>query len=420
MKIVELHIDDFNKFEKTFPHRNFYQTIEYGSLMDRHQFDDYYLGLIDESNNILAATLILVNKVFIGYKWGYCPRGFLIDYNNVELLKAFTNELKIYLKKRNFMFVKLDPLIIHKSRNNSGEETNEINNENIINTLKSLGYEHFGFNLNFETLKPRWNAVLNLNDNEKAFNRVNKEKRNKIRKADRLGIEILKGSPQDINTFYQFVEKKHTRSLNYYLDMYEVFGKDDMFEIYFANLNTAKFVDKSKKLYEREEVRSNDLNQELQDNLNSNNTNNIIKRKMHSDMLKDIYQQNLIKATNLFKSYPAGKIIGSTAVIKYNGEIFFLIFGYDPDFKSYCPMHYMISFLIEKFHEEGYNKFNLNGISGDFKKTSELYGLTRFKLGFGAHIEEYIGEFTLVINRGKTNVYNRINPILTWLNTPVL
>ena len=96
MKIVELHIDDFNKFEKTFPHRNFYQTIEYGSLMDRHQFDDYYLGLIDESNNIHAATLILVNKVFIGYKWGYCPRGFLIDYNNVELLKAFTNEIVSY------------------------------------------------------------------------------------------------------------------------------------------------------------------------------------------------------------------------------------------------------------------------------------------------------------------------------------
>ena len=26
--------------------------------------------------------------------------------------------------------------------------------------------------------------------------------------------------------------------------MYEVFGKEDMFEIYFANLNTSKFVEK--------------------------------------------------------------------------------------------------------------------------------------------------------------------------------
>ena len=420
MKIVELLVEEFDNYEKNFSNRNFYQTTEYGSLMDRHQFDDYYLGLKDDNGNILAATLILVNKVFIGYKWGYCPRGFLIDFNNYELLRCFTNELKLYLKKRNFMFVKLDPPIIHKSRNNFGEIINGIDNEMIINNLKSLGYEHEGFNLNFETLKPRWNAVINLEETDNPFYKYSKEKRNKIRKADKLGIEIIKGSPQDISTFYDFVEKKHTRSLNYYLDMYEVFGKKDMFELYFANLNTAKFVDKSKTLYEQEESRSYNINQELQEKINITNTNNIIKRKMHSDMLKDIYQQNLIKATNLFKAYPAGKIIGATAVVKYNNEIFFLIFGYDKDFKNYCPIHYMLSTLIDYFHSQGYNRFNLNGISGDFNKNSNYYGLNRFKLGFGAHIEEYIGEFTLVINKGKTNIYNKINPVLNWLNTPVL
>ena len=51
---------------------------------------------------------------------------------------------------------------------------------------------------------------------------------------------------------------------------------------------------------------------------------------------------------------------------------------------------------------------------------SELYGLTKFKLGFGSHIDEYIGEFTFVINKHKRSVYEKINPILTWLNTPVL
>ena len=36
------------------------------------------------------------------------------------------------------------------------------------------------------------------------------------------------------------------------------------------------------------------------------------------------------------------------------------------------------------------------------------------------HIDEYIGEFTFVINKHKRKVYERLNPILTWLNTPVL
>ena len=390
MRIVELQSDEFNNFIEKFPYKNFYQTSEYGMLMDRHQFDDYYLGLIDDAENMVAATLILVNKVFIGYKWGYCPRGFLIDFTNTELLKIFTNLLKEYLSKRNFMFIKIDPILIYKSRNNNGEVIPGIDNEYIYNNLISLGYEHNGFNNNFENLKPRWNAVANFEDNDNIFYKFSKEKRNKVRKADKLGIEIVKGTPEDIRTFYDFVEKKHSRKLNYYLDMYEVFGKDDMFDLYFANLNTAKFVEKSKELYEKEEVRNNSINQELEDNINSNNTNNIIKRKMHSDTLLNNYKQNIINATNMFKEYPSGKLIGSCAIVKYNKEIFFLIYGMDPDYKSYCPIHYMIYQLMEKYHKEGYNKFNLNGISGDFSKTNPLLGLSKFKLGFGTHIEEYI------------------------------
>lgn len=420
MKIVEIQADEFKKFAEEFPFKNFYQTVEYGMLMDRHQFDDYYLGFMDDSNNIVAATLILVNKVFIGYKWGYCPRGFLIDFNDFELVKNFTKALKEYLIKRNFMFIKIDPIIIYKSRNNKGEVIPGVDNTSIYNELISLGYEHNGFNLNFENLKPRWNAVANIKDTDNIFSLFTKEKRNKVRKADRLGIEIIKGTPEGIRDFYQFVEKKHSRKLNYYLDMYEIFGKENQFELYFANLNTAKYVEKSKFLYEQEETRNNNINSELEDNINSNNTNNIIKRKMHSDSLLNNYKQTMVNATNLFKQYPTGKLIASTAIIKYNREIFFLIFGYDKEFKSYCPIHYMIYQIMEKYHKEGYNKFHLNGISGDFSGNSELKGLTTFKLGFGTHIEEYLGEFTFVINKKKTKIYEKINPIIEWLNTPIL
>lgn len=420
MEIVELQADEFDKFCENSPYKNFYQTSDYGTLMDRHQFDDYYLGMRDEYGKIVCATLILVDKIFIGYKWGYCPRGYLIDYNDFELVKTFTELLRKYLKRRNFMFVKIDPPIIYKSRNNKGEVVPGINNEAIYNNLINLGYEHTGFNYNFENLKPRWNAVATFKDNQNVLYSFTKEKRNKIRKADKLGLEVIKGNPEDIRKFYSFVAKKHSRKLNYYLDMYELFGKDDLFEIYFANINAAKFVDKSNKLYEKEEENNNKITQELEENINSNNTSNIIKRKMYSDSLLNKYKQNIINATNIFKEFPNGKLIGACAIIKYNNEIFFLIFGYDDKYKSYCPTHYLIYQIINKYYNQGYRKFNLNGISGDFDKNNPLLGLTNFKLGFNTHIEEYIGEFTLIINRYKTNVYNKINPIIEWLNTPVL
>ena len=215
MEIIQIDENEFNQFAKNSPFKNFYQTTEYGMLMDRHSFDDYYLALKDNMGNTVAATLILVNKVFIGYKWGYCPRGFLIDFNNSELLKEFTDQLKIYLKKRNFMFVKIDPYVVYKSRNNNGEVIPGIDNQQIFDSLINLGYEHTGFNLNFENLKPRWNAVITTNGEENLFLKYSKEIRNKIRKAEKRGVEVIKGNPQNIKEFYSLVDKKHTRKLNY-------------------------------------------------------------------------------------------------------------------------------------------------------------------------------------------------------------
>lgn len=419
MKIEQIEEAEFNNFVESSPYRNFYQTIHYGKLMDRHGFDDYYLVLKDEFGNIKAGTLILVKRVIFRYRWGYCPRGFLIDFNDSELLKTFTEQLKLFLKKRNFMFVRIDPNIIYKSRNNKGEIIPGIDNQIIFENLISLGYIHNGFNLNFENMKPRWNAVISTDDKENLFAKYNKEIRNKIRKAERHGVEIIRGNPENIKEFYSIIDKKYTRKLNYYLDLYEIFSRKDMVDIYFANLNTVKYVKESKELFETEERRNNLINEELEENVNSNNTSNIIRRKMQSDNLLNTYKQNIITATNLYKEYPAGIIIGASIIIKYNHEIFFLIDDYKKEYASYCPNHYMKFQIIEKYRHEGYSRFNLNGISGNFNKDSEFYGLSRFKLGFNAHIEEYLGQFDLIIDKGKFKTYEKINPIIEWLNTPL-
>ena len=419
MEIIQLTKEQFDEYAKNCPYKNFYQTSEYGSLMDRHSFDDYYLAMKDDMGNIKAATLILIEKVFIGYKWGYCPRGFLIDFSDFELLKNFTTLLTEFLNKRNFMFVRIDPYVINKSRDKNGKEIPGIDNSTIVNNLISLGYEHGGFNLNFENLKPRWNAVITTNKEDNLFLNYSKEIRNKIRKAEKLGVEVVQGGPDSIKQFYNFIDKKHSRRLNYYLDMYEILGKSDMFEIYFAVINTPKYIEKSKELYEQEEKNNNLINQELEENINTPSAAAIIRKKMESDRLLNNYKQNIINATNLYKEYPGGIVIGTNAIIKYNNEIFFLINGYDQKYKNYCPNHYLKFQIIEKYKKLGYTRMHLNGISGDYNKTSPYYGLTRFKLGFNANIEEYIGEFTLVINKRKYKSFSKINPIKEWLNKPV-
>ena len=62
MEIIQITKEEFDKFAENYPNKNFYQTGAYGTLMDRHSFDDYYLAMKDESSNIKAATLILIKK----------------------------------------------------------------------------------------------------------------------------------------------------------------------------------------------------------------------------------------------------------------------------------------------------------------------------------------------------------------------
>ena len=51
MEIIQITKEEFDKFAENYPNKNFYQTGAYGTLMDRHSFDDYYLAMKDESIN---------------------------------------------------------------------------------------------------------------------------------------------------------------------------------------------------------------------------------------------------------------------------------------------------------------------------------------------------------------------------------
>jgi len=61
--------------------------------------------------------------------------------------------------------------------------------------------------------------------------------------------------------------------------------------------------------------------------------------------------------------------------------------------------HYLIWTLIEKYKNEGYEKFNLGGVPGFNAKNNDYDGLRQFKLNFGAKVIEYAGDFTLVTTK---------------------
>ena len=90
MKIIQLNSTEYRSYANIHSKRNFGQTIEYSMLRYNTDKKRYFLALVDDNNNIYAATLLLVHSVRPGILEAIAPNGFLIDYANFELVKIFT------------------------------------------------------------------------------------------------------------------------------------------------------------------------------------------------------------------------------------------------------------------------------------------------------------------------------------------
>lgn len=406
MKIITLSEEQFNNFANNHKYSNIYQTISYAKVMKTEGYDYHLLGFINNSNELIGATMILFKKVFLNYKMAYAPFGFLIDYSNNDLVEELTNRLKLLLIKQKFIYLKINPNIHCSERDKYGNIISynpEVND--ILEILQKNGYIHKGFNNYFENEKPRWNAIVKLTaSNKNIYKNLSKQTRNKISKAIRSGIEIEEGTKDDLPTLYEFIKNKHNRSLKYYNSIIKEYG--DNAKIYLAKLNTEKYVSLSKDLYERELDINETLNQKLQEvSRKGKDITTFINKKMESDKRVSNYQASLIQATNLLSTYPDGIIIGGLLAIKNNNKLNMIIEGFDQTYRNFNPNYLLKWEIIKQANEEGYQYFNLNGIVGEFNEKNKYSGLNEMKLGFNAQALEFIGEFDLIINKTVYNLY---------------
>ncbi len=398
MKIVELTNDEFNGFKNRYPLYSIYQTTEYAFLMNTENFDSILLGLKDNNNQILAATLLLIEKD-TKYKYAYAPRGFLVDYQDSNLLKTFTTHIKKYLGKLGIMAVKLNPMIVKASYDMKRNIMTKNNYYDIIfKNLKTLGYHHLGYNNYFEALKPRYIAIIDLaKPYYMIFNSFNKEFRTKIRTASKKGVQVYKGTIENLDYLYLQTKNKYPRDLKYFKNAYEYYGRNNKVDFFYTKINTRLFLTYVQKEYQNQNEKVLDLLRKI--NENKKDRENYITLKINEDKILAYKKQELIKATRLLQEYPDGIITSSIMVIKEKSQVILFMDGYDPKFKKFHSKHLLIWKLCEKYSNEGYTTFNLGGISAVTLKDNKYAGLNNFKLSFGSTAIEYIGDLELVTNQ---------------------
>ncbi len=414
MKIVKLNLSQFDNYASSHRYRSYYQTSMYANVMSKFGYHSQFLGIVDETNKLVGATLIIYKTAWKKYKIAYAPRGILCNYEDKKTIKEITKLLKEILGRQNFMLLRIDPYVPLSIRDIQGNILNFNNNGNdVIDNLKKAGFHYKGKNLYFETEKPRWEAVVMLQrDIEEIFSKIDKRTRNKIRKAASNGLGVMKDENKNINKLFQFVGEKEHKPIEFYREMCASF--EDDIDIYYAKIKTENYVINSRRNYEKEQEYNDTLAEKIQDlSIDIKERNEYLNKKMESDKLITNYKENLLKATELLKQKPEGIIIAGAMVIKYDNVAYVFTEGIDESYSRLNASYLLKWKLIEEYNQKGFKYINFNGIVGDFEnkdiKNNPYAGLNEAKLGFNTIVTEYVGEFDIILNSFAYNLSQKMN-----------
>lgn len=384
MKIIELTELQFKNYSNMHSKKSYKQSVEYAKLEKARGYKEVFLALVDDNNSVHAATLILEKKLNGKYKYGYIPNGYLINFFNYSLLEIFTNELKQYLKKANYIFLRLTPLINYQIYNS--DFILKENNSSIISAFKKLNYNYLPNN-------SRYKMVLVTNNINKTFQNFKRSLRRNIDDCLKKGIEVHQGTSEDLDTFLKLIDNK-----DYYKKMSECFtNPNNKFEFYLAKINPETYINNYRYLLKKEQLKNEHLNSKLK-NPRVKKTNNLLTKKMTSDRLVTKYHNEIINGTNIYKMYPQGIIISAVGIITNKKEVSFITEGFDKSFSNIRSIAMIKWEIIKKQLQNDYKIFDL----GDISITNNY----NTKNGFNGSIIEYSNTFDLPINEMFYKLYN--------------
>lgn len=399
MEFVELTEKEFENFAKKHVQETYMQTLDLKRFKENNNIKCYLVGVKD-NKKVVAATLMYSIGSFMKKKRFYSSRGFLIDYNNKELLTFFVDNIKKYIKEQNGMSLTIDPNIIYRTRSSNGEIINDEVNDEVINNLKELGFKHFGFNNYFETMQVRWVYRLKLEGTyDELKSNFIKSTRKNVESTYTNGVQIRDGNLEDIKSlsliFKETAERDqfNTKSYEYYKSMFE--NMHNNIKVYMAYINPKLFLENTREKLDLELKNNKEIEEKMHTDMVGNK---LINKKQVSDNLIIKYKDDIVYANELLKKYPDGVDIGALISMKSGTDYISLSSGTLTNYKKFYPKYALYDAHIKDAYKMGFKYVNFYGIAGDFNPNNKYYGIYEFKKGFNGNVVEYIGEFTLPIS----------------------
>ena len=393
MKFQEITEKEYREFWENHPLKTFLSAPEISKLRQKSNWDTYYVG-VKEKKKIIAATMLLAHKRHFNKYEFYSPRGYLLDFNNHDLVNFFTEELKKYIKDKNGYVLRIDPYVIYKERDIDGNIVEDgVNNEKVVENLLNLGFIKVPVE-NKEQVGWMFSLGLEGKTEEQILKEMKPNTRNQIRKTEKFGISVNEIGYDELDRFQSIMEETSkrkgfaNRKLEYYQEMYKLFHDKNEVKFFITELNLKNYIEGLEAERVEKENKINGLTDaKYNDGAKKNLTNEIASIDKRIAESKEIIEKN------------------GSDVITLSGSMFMLIkpeviYLSSGNYEEYMKFNsqYLIQWELIKYGiENGFKKHNFYGIPENINTHPKDYGIYEFKRGFNGYVEELIGEFALPI-----------------------
>lgn len=381
MRLRQINKKEFATFCKSSPLSNFFQTKEYAELKRKEGYHTYFVGL-DDSGRLLAATLLISSEFTITKKRVFfCPRGYIVDYRNQELLNIFTKELVAYVKEKKGVLIKINPNLMLKERDGNGElVSGGMNNSKCVDNLLNIGYKKIN---SHDTVNPNFLYTIDLKgkNNEELYENIALTVKSNIERNEKIGVTATQMNKEDSDKFLSILKncsnridyfKKKDKS---YKSVISILSNYNMVDIITVELDIDKYLEVTKRSLENA-LNDSELSAQVQKQL---------------EIINDLQYKYGHKVS-----------LGTLLAVSYNNQYLTLCIAGMDKFKNFDPVSTLIWESIKRAKKLSATKYIFYGMDSNLEDENNLI---HYYKNFHGKVVELIGEYDYVIDERNYQKY---------------
>ena len=121
--------------------------------------------------------------------------------------------------------------------------------------------------------------------------------------------------------------------------------------------------------------------------------------------------KNLGEHARLYMAFHEGTPIAGTLAIWFGDKVWYLYGASSNEHRKLMPNYMHQWSMIEWAVEQGCRIYDFRGVPGRVGEDHPLYGLYKFKLGFGGDYVEFVGEMDMVLNKPVNFMITKGKPV---------